>query len=94
MNSDPLVGLAINPGVRDIVLPSVDEMRALSPRWIRYLVTHSFQDFATGQNSELDLVLERYRDLGLQVLVLVNPETLDENPPPPNSPLWGDADSG
>ena len=59
MGSDPLVGLAINPGSCDIMLPSADELRALGVQWIRYLPYHSFQNQDTGQNSEVDRVVER-----------------------------------
>ena len=91
---DPLVGLAINPGPRDIVLPGADELRALGPKWIRYLLHHQFQDFQTGQNSELDFVINRFKDLGVNILVLVNAETLGELPPAHGSPDWSDALSG
>jgi hypothetical protein len=91
---DILTSLAINPGNRDVVLPSAEELRALAPKWIRYLVTAPFQDFQTGQNSELDLVLERAAGLGIHVLALINVETINELPPIGNSGGWGDANSG
>lgn len=83
-----LAGLAIDPGTRDFVLPSTDELRALGVCWIRYLVHQQFQNFDTGQNSELDLVLERYRDLGTKILVLVNAETMGAEIPVAHSADW------
>ncbi len=91
---DGLVGLAINPGLRDIVMPSADQLRGLSMPWVRFLVTKQFQDFQTGQNSELDVLINRCREIGVRILVLVNPETLGENAPPSGSPKWGNGDSG
>ncbi len=90
----PLMGLSINPGPRDLVVPSVEELRALAPQWIRFLPHHQFQDFASGQNSELDWVLDRYRGLGVQVLVLFNAETLNAWPPRAGDPSWDDMNSG
>ncbi|MBI5301167.1 MAG: DUF362 domain-containing protein [Chloroflexi bacterium] len=89
-----LAGLAINPGPRETVLPSVDELRAMGAKWVRYLLRDEFQNTATGNNLELDLLLDRYRDLDTRVLVLVNPETLGEVPPPATSSDWGDANAG
>ena len=89
-----LAGLALNPGPHENMLPRTDEMRALGPKWVRYLLRSPFQNTTTGNNLELDLVLERYRDLGVNVLALINPETLDQIPPAGASRDWGDADSG
>lgn len=89
---DPRVGLAINPGVREIVMPSAEELRALGARWVRYLVTRPFQNMSSGQNVELDVLQERYAPLGVNVLVLINTETLAEFPPPVGSSEWLDED--
>jgi hypothetical protein len=85
---DPLVGLSINPGLRSVVLPSAEELGDLGSRWIRYLIVRKYQDFQTGQNSELDAVLRRYKNLDVQLLVLINTETFDEFPPQHGSPDW------
>ncbi|HEX9075368.1 MAG TPA: hypothetical protein VF932_06290 [Anaerolineae bacterium] len=94
MSSDTLIGLAFHPGPWNVVLPSPADLHSLGPHWIRYLPTSPFQDPETGQNTELDLVVESCRELGIQVLVLVNNETLAENPPSAGSAQWGDIDSG
>lgn len=75
--------LCLNPGFRDAVTPSADEMRALAPAWVRVLLFSSFQNKATGQNTELDWLLDRLNTANpnIQVLVLINPETLNEVPP-------------
>ncbi len=91
---DPLVGLSINPGSRDLIWPTEFELRELGPKWIRYLVVRRFQDFQTGQNSELDLLIGRYQDLGVNILVLINSETFDELPPQHDSPDWVNAAAG
>jgi hypothetical protein len=83
-----LAGLAIDPGARDFVLPSTDELRALGVRWIRYLVTQQFQNLDTGQNSELDFVIDRYRDLGVNILLLINAETVGGAIPSAHSADW------
>ncbi len=91
---DPLAGLAINPGDYESVLPSADELRDLWPKWIRYLLSYKFQDVQSGQNSELDSVIGRYNDLGVNILVLINNETLNETVPAHGDAGWGDAKSG
>ncbi len=85
-----LVGLAINPGVRDVTFPGADELRALRPASIRYLLSSTFQNFQTGQNVELDRVLAQCDALGVRVLALVNPETLGEIPPIQDPTSWND----
>ncbi|MGE5262397.1 MAG: hypothetical protein ACM3S0_03375, partial [Acidobacteriota bacterium] len=94
MSSDTLMGLAISRGPWNIVLPSPADLHSLGPQWVRYLPTLPFQDLETGQNTELDVVVESCRELGIQVLVLINHETLGENPPRPGAAQWGDGDSG
>jgi len=91
---DPLVGLSLNPGTRDVVLPSVEELRELGPRWIRYLVVRKFQNLHSGQNFELDWIIERYKSLGVKILVLVNTETFDEFPPSHGNPEWMTPEAG
>lgn len=86
--SDPLIGLAINPGDPAVVVPGADELGALGVRWIRVLLTHQSQNFDTGQNAELDSIIERYQGLGVKLLALINPESLGLNPPPQQSPDW------
>jgi len=91
---DPLVGLSINPGIRDVVVPSVAELRELGPRWIRYLVVRKFQDFHSGQNFELDWIIEQYKSLDVKILVLINTETFDEFPPSHGAPEWLTPEAG
>lgn len=82
--------LCLNPGYRDQVTPSASELRELAPQWVRVLLFRRYQDLTTGQNTELDWLLERVRDAdpNIKTLVLINPETLDELPPPADSPNW------
>ena len=94
MSSDTLIGLAFHPGPWNVVLPSPADLHSLGPHWIRYLPTSPFQNPETGQNTELDLVVESCRELGIPVLVLINHETLGENLPRPGAAQWGDGDSG
>jgi hypothetical protein len=94
--TESLVGIAINPGFHETMTPTVDELRALAPHWLRYLPSKQFQNFATGQNAALDWVLNHIHDLGIQLLVLINPETVNALPPshPESTFQWGDATSG
>jgi N-acetyl-anhydromuramyl-L-alanine amidase AmpD len=85
--------LSLNPGYRDAVTPSTGELRSLGPQWLRVLLFSQYQDLQTGQNSELDWLIDRCQGIGINLLVLVNPETLNEVPPPHGSG-WGDANSG
>ena len=80
-SSDSFVALAFNPGPRALVLPRTDELAALDPSWVRYLLSASFQDFQTGRNTELDWVIQNYRARGVKILALINPETLGKLPP-------------
>jgi N-acetyl-anhydromuramyl-L-alanine amidase AmpD len=82
--------LCINPGYRDSVVPGADELRDLAPRWVRTLLFAQYQNANTGQNTELDWLLDRVKqaDLNIKVLVLVNPETLGELPPATGSASW------
>ncbi len=86
--ADPLVGLAINPGEPELVMPTATDLDALGVRWVRWLLAHRAQNYETGQNTELDLLLTRYANLHVQVLVLINTETLDVNPPAHGSADW------
>lgn len=85
--------LSLNPGYRDAVTPSATELRSLGPQWLRVLLYSQYQNFQTGQNSELDWLLIRCQGLGIKLLVLINPETMNEIAPPHGSG-WGDANSG
>lgn len=82
--------LSLNPGYRDSVVPGVNELRDLAPQWVRVLLFQQYQNFTTGQNTELDWLLDRAKQANpnLKVLALVNPETLGEVPPPTGSANW------
>lgn len=82
--------LSLNPGYRDSVTPSAGELRDLAPQWVRVLLFAQYQNFNTGQNTELDWLLDRVKQAkpNMQVLALVNPETLGEIPPPTGSANW------
>lgn len=82
--------LSLNPGFRDSVVPSADELRALKPRWLRVLLFDQYQNDSTGQNTELDWLLERVRNTyaNIKILALINPETLGEIPPATGSANW------
>ena len=73
--------------------PSAAELKALDPQWLRVLLVSQYQNRQTGQNSELDWLISRCQGLGMNVLVLINTETLNELPPPHGNG-WGDANSG
>lgn len=85
--------LSLNPGYRDSVIPGADELKLLHPAWMRVLITSQFQNFATGQNTELDWLLNRMQGLGINLLVLINTETLNQVPPP-HGAGWGNASTG
>lgn len=89
--STPLFpSLALNPGFRDNVTPSVSELRDLAPQWVRVLLFAQHQNFNTGQNTELDWLIARVQQANpnIKILALVNPETLGEIPPPTGSANW------
>lgn len=90
---DLTASLSINPGFRDSVTPGADELKVLGPLWLRVLIVSQFQNKATGQNTELDWLIDRCKGLGINLLVLVNTETLNETPPAHGNG-WGDANSG
>ncbi len=85
-----LPSLCLNPGYRDAVTPGADEMRGLNPQWLRVLLFQQFQNFSTGQNTELDWLLDRAKQANpnLKILALVNPETFNQIPPPTGSGEW------
>ncbi len=89
-----LPALAINPGTFELNVPSANELRDLGAKWVRYLVNGIYQNYQTGQNTELDSLINRYGNLGVKLLVLFNPETLGAIPPPHGDVSWGDANSG
>jgi hypothetical protein len=72
--------LSLNPGFRDDVTPSAGELHDLAPQWVRALLFSQYQNFSTGQNTELDWLLARVSQAnpGIKVLALVNPETRRE----------------
>lgn len=82
--------LCLNPGFRDAVVPSANELRDLAPQWVRVLLFAQYQNSDTGQNTELDWLIERVRQANpnIKILVLVNPETVDRIPPPNDSAQW------
>jgi|GEM_PF-2555667 len=82
--------LCLNPGYRDAVTPGVNELRDLQPQWLRALLFQQFQNFSTGQNTELDWLLERAAQANpnLKILALINPETFNQVPPPTGSGEW------
>lgn len=82
--------LCLNPGLRDAVVPGADELRELAPQWVRVLLFAQYQNFGTGQNTELDWLIERVRQASpnIKILALINPETLDQVPPPNDSAQW------
>ncbi len=90
---DLTASLSLNPGYRDAVTPSASELQALGPQWLRVLLYSQYQNFQSGQNSELDWLIDRCQGLGIKLLVLINPETMNEVAPPHGSG-WGDANSG
>ncbi len=90
---DLTASLSLNPGYRDVVTPSASELQALGPQWLRVLLYSQYQNFQTGQNSELDWLINRCQGLNIKLLALINPETLNEVAPPHGSG-WGDANSG
>jgi hypothetical protein len=71
-----LVGLALNPCGRGCV-PDRNELMALGPQWVRFLLLHQTQNFDTGQNGELDWLLQHFEGLDIKVLALLNHETLN-----------------
>lgn len=85
--------LSINPGYRDSVTPGADELKVLHPAWLRVLIVSQYQNFGTGQNGELDWLLNRLQGLGINLMVLINPETLNQIPPAHGSG-WGNANTG
>ncbi|MGB8644590.1 MAG: peptidoglycan recognition family protein, partial [Anaerolineae bacterium] len=90
---DLKLSLCLNPGYRDTVTPSADELRALGPQWLRVLLFSQYQNAQTGQNTELDWLLGRVSGMNIKILALVNTETVGQVPPPHGSG-WGDAASG
>jgi N-acetyl-anhydromuramyl-L-alanine amidase AmpD len=82
--------LCLNPGYRDSVTPSADELRALAPQWLRVLLFQQYQNFTTGQNSELDWLIARAQQANpnLKILALLNPETFNQIPPAAGSSDW------
>lgn len=82
--------LCLNPGFRDSVTPSASELRDLAPLWVRVLLFAQFQNQSTGQNTELDWLIDRVNQANpnIKILALVNPETLGEIPPPTGSSAW------
>ncbi|MCC7163201.1 MAG: N-acetylmuramoyl-L-alanine amidase [Anaerolineae bacterium] len=89
--ADLFPSLSLNPGYRDAVTPGANELRDLAPQWVRVLLFKQYQNFNTGQNTELDWLLERAREANpnIKVAALINPETLGEIPPPTGSANWG-----
>ncbi len=82
--------LCLNPGYRDTVTPGVSELRDLAPQWLRVLLFAQYQNTSTGQNTELDWLLDRARQANpnLKILALLNAETLGELPPATGSANW------
>ncbi len=82
--------LCLNPGYRDSVTPGTEEMRDLNPQWLRALLFYQHQNFTTGQNSELDWLLDRARQANpdIKILALINPETFNQVPPATGSDAW------
>lgn len=82
--------LSLNPGYRDSVTPSANELRDLAPQWVRVLLFQQYQNATTGQNTELDWLIDRAKQANpnIKILALINPETLNEVPPPTGSANW------
>jgi len=82
--------LCLNPGYRDSVTPDATEMRELNPQWLRVLLFYQYQNFTTGQNTELDWLLDRARQANpnIKILALINPETFNQVPPATGSGEW------
>lgn len=82
--------LALDPGFRDAVTPTTSELCDLKPQWVRVLLFAQYQNFETGQNSELDWLIQRINDAGTntKILALLNVETLNEMPPATGSADW------
>ncbi len=79
--------LCLNPGFRDAVTPPENELRELAPQWLRVLLFAQYQNFSTGQNTELDWLLERVNaaNANIKILALVNLESLGQTPPSDNA---------
>lgn len=82
--------LSLNPGFRDSVTPGVSELQDLAPQCVRVLLFNQYQNQTTGQNTELDWLIDRARQAnpGIKILALINPETLGQVPPPTGSANW------
>lgn len=82
--------LCLNPGYRDSVTPGASELHDLAPQWLRVLLFAQYQSTSTGQNTELDWLLDRAKQAnpGIKILALINPETLGQVPPPTGSSNW------
>ena len=82
--------LCLNPGYRDSVTPSANEMRDLNPQWLRVLLFQQYQNFTTGQNTELDWLIARAQQANpnIKILALINPETFNQVPPATGSSDW------
>lgn len=94
-NDNILPALAINPGTFELNVPSANDLRDLGVIWVRYLINGLHQNFQTGQNTELDRLLDQYRGMGVKILALFNPESMGGILPPPHGDIgWGDATSG
>lgn len=86
--------LALSPGYREAVTPSVDELRALRPRWLRVPLLQRYQDFDSDRNSELDWLLDRIQGMGINLLILLGPQTIGQAPPASGTKDWGNQNSG